>query len=166
MKALFESAGFEVKTIDKLFGGQYLWIESRISNKQKKPSKSRIINDSVTKSAVDYAKEESAFVTNMKNHLSKYDGLMAIWGAGAKGVSLANLVDPNCELVDCLVDLNPQKQGGYIPGSGHPIISYHDLPERGIKTALLMNPNYLDENLKLLKENNQSLELLNIESSF
>ncbi len=115
---------------------------------------------------MDYATHESAFVAHMKRQLRKFDGHIAIWGAGAKGVSFANLIDPTRKLVDCLVDLNPQKQAGYIPGTGHPIVPYQDLPERGVKSALLMNPNYRDENLSLLKENGQILQLSDIGSHF
>ena len=72
-------------------------------------------------------------------------GPVALWGAGAKGVTLANLVDPNAALIDCVVDVNPNKQQKYLPGSGHPIVSVHDLPARGVRGAVVMNPNYLPE---------------------
>ena len=34
-------------------------------------------------------------------------GAIALWGAGAKGVTLANLVDPEQTLFECVVDVNP-----------------------------------------------------------
>ena len=77
---------------------------------------------------------------------------VALWGAGAKGVTFANLIDEQRCWLDCLVDLNPMKQGHYVPGTGHPIVSYHDLAARGVTTAILMNPNYREENLALLRE--------------
>jgi len=73
-------------------------------------------------------------------------------GGGAKGVTLANLIDPERELVACVVDLNPQKQGGFLPGTGHPIVNYLDLPLFQVKSAIQMNPNYAAENLALLHE--------------
>ncbi len=115
---------------------------------------------------MDYAAHEFAFVAHMKRELRKFDGHVAIWGAGAKGVSFANMIDATCKLVDCVVDLNPQKQGGYIPGTGHSIVPYQDLPERGVKLALLMNSNYRDEILSFLKENGQILQLSDIGSHF
>ena len=51
-----------------------------------------------------------------------------------------------------MIDINPNKQGKYIPGTGHPILGVSALKERGIKNALLMNPNYQQENLKLLAQ--------------
>jgi hypothetical protein len=58
------------------------------------------------------------------------------------------------------VDLNPNKQGGYSPGTGHPIIGYQELKERGITHAILMNPNYRDENLALLSNAKIDIELV------
>lgn len=159
LHALFERTGFHIKDIEQVFGGQYLWLEAQVSARQ-----DHLSQHGITKAAMDYATHESGFVAHMKRQLRKFDGRIAIWGAGAKGVSFANLIDPTRKLIDCLVDLNPQKQGGYIPGTGHPIVSYQDLPGRGVKSALLMNPNYREENLLLLQEAGQVLQLLDIGS--
>ena len=78
-------------------------------------------------------------------------GRVALWGAGAKGSTFANLIDPDRALIDCVVDLNPGKQGRFIPGSGHPIVDYRELASRNVTDAVLMNPNYRAENLKLLQ---------------
>ncbi|MDH5298928.1 MAG: hypothetical protein OEV91_07910, partial [Desulfobulbaceae bacterium] len=61
---------------------------------------------------------------------------------------------------DCVVDMNPNKQDRYIPGTGHPIVAPTDLPRRGVKNVVLMNPNYRDENLRLLTEAGIELDLL------
>lgn len=50
-----------------------------------------------------------------------------------------NLVDPNGTLIDCVVDINPRKQGHHLPGTGHPIVAPAELPLRGIQRAVLMN---------------------------
>jgi hypothetical protein len=59
-----------------------------------------------------------------------------------------------------VVDLNPNKQGGHIPGTGHPIVAPADLPLRRVKSAVLMNPNYRDENLRLLAAAGIELDLI------
>jgi hypothetical protein len=45
-------------------------------------------------------------------------GPVALWGAGAKGVTLADLVDADRSRIACVVDLNPQKQDALCPGPG------------------------------------------------
>jgi hypothetical protein len=78
------------------------------------------------------------------------DGPTALWGAGAKGVTSASLFDPNAEIITGVVDLNPRKQGRYVAGSGHEIIPPAQLAPMGIKSVVLMNPNYLAEVQELL----------------
>lgn len=76
---------------------------------------------------------------------------MGLWGAGAKGATLANLVDPNASLLACVVDINANKQGKFIAGTGHPITDLEGAVDRGVKTLILMNPEYREENELLLK---------------
>jgi SAM-dependent methyltransferase len=66
----------------------------------------------------------------------------AIWGAGAKGVTLAHrmALPPRC-----LIDVNPAKQGGYIPGLGTPIVAPDAALVRDLAVILVANPSYADE---------------------
>lgn len=86
-------------------------------------------------------------------------GTTAIWGAGAKGATFLNVVDPDCEFIKFVVDLTPEKQGKFIPGTGHPIVSYKVLKD---ELVLLMNPNYHEENQKLLDEAGIKARLLDV----
>ena len=65
---------------------------------------------------------------------------------------------------DCVVDLNPNKQCGFLPGTGHPIVDFRSLPARGVKAAIIMNPNYIKENQALLCEAGIELELIGYEA--
>ena len=76
---------------------------------------------------------------------------ISIWGAGAEGVTFANLVDPSCSLISYLIDINPNKQGHYIPGTGHQIINYKDIKKYDVDSVILMNQNYFDENGKEIR---------------
>ncbi|MGH7268246.1 MAG: class I SAM-dependent methyltransferase, partial [Candidatus Rokuibacteriota bacterium] len=69
----------------------------------------------------------------------------AVWGAGAKGVMFLNLLDLGPDAVPVVVDQNPRKQGGYLPGTGQAIVPPAALRDHGIRTVLVMNPNYRDE---------------------
>jgi len=114
--------------------------------------------------AIEFVKTEKEAKQQWKSQILNFrnKGKVAIWGAGAKGVTLANLTDPDCKLIDCVVDLNPKKQGKYIPGTGHPIVDYKELPSRGVKAAVLMNPNYREENLDLLNKASLDIELIEL----
>lgn len=146
----FETTGFAVSGVTHVFDGQYLWLEAATKN-------SEIFNAAVKYSEIE-CKERMVLEKKIRS-LHK-NGKVAIWGAGAKGVTFANLIDPDKIWIDCIVDLNPQKQGHYIAGTGHPIISPSELGRRGIQSAILMNPNYRAENTDLLHSLNITLNLV------
>ncbi|MBV9126048.1 MAG: methyltransferase, partial [Planctomycetes bacterium] len=72
-------------------------------------------------------------------------GAIAVWGAGAKGATFCNLVDPDVQLISCVVDINPTKQGRFIAGTGHPIVSPYELTTRCPGFVFVLNPNYTHE---------------------
>jgi 2-polyprenyl-3-methyl-5-hydroxy-6-metoxy-1,4-benzoquinol methylase len=62
---------------------------------------------------------------NLYSALMKYkkEGKkISAYGAAAKGVTLLNYCNINTDLIDYVVDLNPKKQGRFIPGSRIPIV--------------------------------------------
>lgn len=156
LSAAFQRTGFAVSRVDHIFGGQYLWLEARLAADavvcESAPSKTVLL-------ARAYAVDEPRLRKRWLGRLSelKVQGPVALWGAGAKGATLANLIDPECTLIDCVVDLNPNKQRRYLPGTGHAIVAPSELSRRGVRHAVLMNPNYRAENLQLL--NNAGIEL-------
>ena len=157
----FQSAGFDVENVTHIFGGQYLWLEGKVAAVEAPATVAKSAGQT-PQLAQEFARRERELKdlwTRLISTLSKTETI-AVWGAGAKGVTFANLVDPDRVWIDCVVDLNPQKRGGYIPGTGHPIVGYEELSQRGVTTAILMNPNYREENLALLKQSGQQVRLV------
>ncbi len=150
LSTAFEAAGFRVDAVRHLFGGQYLWLEAVPAPAGQQ---ARRVPGDVPAQAVRYGTTEQRVTRAWDEQIRQLAarGPVAIWGAGAKGSTFANLVDAECRLIDSVVDLNPNKQGRYIPGTGHPIVDYHALSPRGVREIILMNPNYRDENRALLK---------------
>jgi hypothetical protein len=69
---------------------------------------------------------------------------VAIWGGGSKGATFLATLGLR-EQVACAVDINPKKDGTFLPGTGQPIVAPAAL--QGLRPALviLMNPIYEDE---------------------
>jgi SAM-dependent methyltransferase len=151
----FERAGFSVTRVTKTFGEQYLWLEATLAHPTDTPSCDA---SSIPALARRFGERERQWIEAWRDRL-RSGGKLAIWGAGAKGVTFANLVDPDCELIDSVIDLNPHKQGHFVPGTGHPIVAPAALGERGVTRAILMNPNYRAENLALLHSLQLDIEL-------
>ena len=78
-------------------------------------------------------------------------GGVVVWGAGAKGTTFLNLVDGS-DRVDGVVDLNPRKQGGFVPGTGHRIDAPAALAGTEWERVIAMNSVYADEIMLLLRD--------------
>jgi len=147
LKTIFQNTGFKVKKIQLAFRRQYIWLEAKLN---KETSITKKCPKRILALAKSFANEENNLKNEWKRKITKLksEGPVAVLGAGAKGVTFVNLVDPNAKLVDCLVDLNTNIQGLFVQRTGHQIVSYEQLKNRNIKNAILMNPNYLKENIQ------------------
>ncbi len=149
----FRRAGFEVTLTARAFQGQYIWLEARPTDpahcEPEFPDKVAEFSQRIRQFARGVEAKMADCLTRLRQFHA--EGGCAIWGAATKGAMLLNLLDPECKLVRYVVDINPNKQGGYIPGTGHLIVSLEQLRESRVAGILLMNPNYLGENVQLLK---------------
>jgi SAM-dependent methyltransferase len=161
LTSAFTLAGFAVESVCHAFGGQYLWIEARPADAA---TVERLEPGEIPALAVRFGQVEGARIARLRSQIERLaaDGPVAMWGAAAKGVTLANLVDPQRRLLTCIVDLNPRKQGGCLPGTGHPIVGPRDLPAWHVRTVVVTNPNYFDENARLLRESSLDVRLVNL----
>ncbi|MCL2932617.1 MAG: class I SAM-dependent methyltransferase [Trichodesmium sp. MAG_R03] len=155
----FETSGFQVEAVKNVFGGQYLWLEATVSDKKPIDSQTAGVILSLVQ---QFSKSEKKYKQTWQLKIQELAAKekIAIWGAGAKGVTFANLIDPSCKLISCVVDINPNKQGNYLPGTGHPILSYQELAKLGVTYAIVMNQNYFKEIENLLQSANLSINLL------
>ncbi len=137
-------AGLETVRVDHVFGGQYLWVEARAARTAVLPKPGP---GPISKLASNFAladREQQARWSDIADR-KRAGQRLVLWGAGAKGVTFANQVDPQGALIECVVDINPQKQGRFLPGTGHAIVSPAALREMVSATVLVLNPNYVDE---------------------
>lgn len=140
----FEAAGFVVEEKRHVFDGQYLWIEARPSTA---PALVTKLPGDTPALARAFSRDEPLTLARWRDQAARAReaGKVAVWGAGAKGATFANLVDPRRETLDCLIDVNPRKRGTFLAGTGHPIVAPEDAAARGVAGAVLMNPNYRAE---------------------
>ena len=160
LKTAFQISGFEVKNIDLTFGGQYMWLEAAIPLSKeikitKNPTKTIELANKFSSVENDLRSKYHERIKMLSTH-----GKIAVWGAGAKGVTFTNLMDKTHKYIDSIIDLNPNLIGKFLPGTGHPIISYDQIQDRGIKNIFLMNPNYYKENLQLLTNEKINVNLI------
>lgn len=152
IRLAFEKSGFFVEDIRNIFGNQYFWVEARPASEPKILSLKDA--DNLTELALQFSEANAKLLLLWKEKLIDLhaQGNIAIWGAGAKGVTFANLFDPGKNLISYIIDINPQKQNKFLPGTGHPIIGYHKLLQKNISSVIILNPNYRQEIEKLLRQ--------------
>ena len=154
---LLVRTGFSTVAIEEAFGGQYLWAEAALSM-QSVPECEALSRRAPT------ANWEDELIRNLKGKVAELasNRTLALWGAGAKGITFANLLDPDASLFRCIVDLNPRKQGLFAAGTGHPIVDFTRLAEFGVDTCLVMNPLYLAENRELVGSLHEHIDLVDV----
>ncbi|NLD73931.1 MAG: methyltransferase, partial [Chloroflexi bacterium] len=69
---------------------------------------------------------------------------VVVWGVGSKGVTFLNALGPDAP-IDCVVDINPRKEGMYVAGTGQRIIAPEALREVRPDVIIIMNPAYREE---------------------
>ena len=74
-----------------------------------------------------------------------------LWGGGSKGVSFLTTLGLTEEIA-AAVDVNPYKQGKFMPGTAHPVIAPKALIDQPADLVIVMNPIYVPEIELSLKE--------------
>ncbi len=123
-----------------LFGGQYLFVVAELAT-LKAPR--RDVRDCV------------AFPHNFTDTITRPSrtgsGPAAIWGGASKGVVFSLLKARAGEPITTVIDINPAKQGKYLPATGllvrSPSEALATLPKGS--TIYVMNSNYADEIKKM-----------------
>ena len=67
-----------------------------------------------------------------------------IWGSGSKGVSFLTTLGLD-EGIAGAVDINPHRQGYFMPGTGHKLFGPDELIELKPDVVIVMNPIYREE---------------------
>jgi hypothetical protein len=139
---LARRAGFRVMGHRAVFGGQYQWIELRLAKGRVRVEPPGVVAGGRLSG---FARASRARLERMTTRIRLGRGgtPWAVWGAGAKGVALVNLL-PRLQPV-AVIDSNPAKQGGVIAGSPVPVIGPEDPRIAGLGLVVIANPNYAAE---------------------
>lgn len=148
------SAGFNVVEQQRSFGGQYQWAICDPTTRSVPPN--RDANSDLA--AVEAYSELE--VARFETVCSLFEGTdhFVLWGMSGKGAILAALL-PEGQVAGG-IDMNIAKQGRYAPMSGVQIHPPEWLNSLGATTALVMNPNYLDEIGNLIQRLDIQVDLI------
>jgi SAM-dependent methyltransferase len=162
LASLMETVGFRVLRTAVTYGEQYLTVEARYGG-----GAGTLSRDSSAETA-EWLEEVASFPARVAAKITRWrDDIerrvrsgqrVAIWGSGSKGVSFLNTLGVS-ELVSYAVDINPHRQGYFMPGGGQRIVAPDELAALGIDYVVVMNGVYLAEVRAMLQERGLAPEL-------
>jgi SAM-dependent methyltransferase len=144
---LFQRAGFTVLDIRSEYDGLYLAIEAVPAEQPANfPADDSLTRWTVTKTREfgDTVRETIESWNRRIANLKAEGKRVMVWGSGSKGVAfLTALQDP--EAVSWVVDINPYRQGMFMPGTGHQVVAPEFLRVAQPDVVVVMNPIYMGE---------------------
>lgn len=150
----FRQAGFLVTDSDECYeGGQYVFVDAvpgRGERDRLNHAHSEVPAE-IREFAAHHAQQQQLWTQRMDDY-RRSDRRVVVWGAGGKGISFLNSL-PTADSIAYVVDINPDKHGGFIPGSAQEIVGPEFLQEYRPETIILMNGLYEQE----IREQLQSL---------
>lgn len=161
LKGLFARHGFAIDGVSREYSGQYLAILGHYVGER--------TDGGLTGEIEQMKRQVAGFKIAFARKIAEWQGIVAdrvakgarvvIWGSGSKGVSFLSALD-NRDAISHVVDINPNRQGKFMIGSGHAIVGPADL--RAIKpmTVIVMNRVYIPEIGEMLAKQGLSPELL------
>lgn len=155
LRDLFERCGFDVRDVWTDYDDQYLMIEAtRSSGRAPAPVRTdrsvRALAEKVERFSVTVAAQHAAWRKRMADW-AKQGQKVVLWGSGSKAVSFLTTLGIADEM-QYVVDINPHRQGMYMPGTGHGIVSPDFLVAYRPDRVIVMNPIYRNEISKMLEE--------------
>jgi len=164
----FRSAGIAPSRLERTFDDQYLFITAAAGHDE--PSEP-LPEEETAQEAVALAERFSAaFDETQRYWRGKLRAARArgartvIWGSGSKGVGFLSMLGVVGE-VDYAVDVNPDKHGMFMPGTGHEIVSPDRLDIVRPDLVVVMNPIYRDEIAEDLARRGIETELVTLGSA-
>ena len=144
---LCERAGMRVERAAPVFGDQFLCVEASVGEAG---TGETVIDDAVgevrdlvARFGAEYERKVDVWQRRLRE-LSALGRTVVLWGAGSKGITFANTV-PGGATLSALVDLNPRKQGRFVPGTGQRVVGPADLDAIRPDVIVAMNPLYKEE---------------------
>lgn len=148
LEMLFESCGLNVMSIDSIFEDEYLGIVGRRKRSaEAAPSVSTGSSDDLLSELDDFAQHFKHEIQRWQHKISELQGRrerVAIWGAGMRGINFLHRF-ADADVFSTIVDINPDRQGSFLPGSGCMIDKPEVLQELQPDRVLVSNPNYQNE---------------------
>ena len=145
---LFRRSGFAVLDLETEYAGQYLTIEAKPARGTPLPPLPQEDDlAALAQHVADFPGKCRAKLDEWRRLVRDARGngrRIVLWGSGSKGVSFLTTLGIG-DSIDCAVDINPHRQGYYMPTTGQRIVPPAALKEHRPDVVIIMNAIYRDE---------------------
>jgi hypothetical protein len=144
---LFRAAGFHPTEVGSEYDGQYLTIAASTGNGGAGPLVGADQLDDLARwvqGFPDLFRSQLDFWRERLDAWRAAGKTAVIWGSGSKGVSFLTTLGL-ADGIEGAVDINPHRQGYFMPGTGHTIFGPDDLVALKPDVVIIMNPVYREE---------------------
>jgi len=160
---LFTECGYSVLEVSRTYGDQYLTIECKPGEHQARKKSADHTDMAELLSLVNTFKaradERQSYWESTITSTHEAGQKIVIWGSGSKAVSFLTTLRTG-QLIDCVVDINPNKAGSFMPLTGQKIVAPEALLERRPNLVIVMNRIYENEIKKDLEAMHVRAEVL------
>ncbi len=167
LATLFLQSGFDVTDLFTGYDDQYLMIEARAVYG------SGSIDQSLRPLLDQQIEDVNYFAANVQNRLDDWRSTLddlkqsgrktVLWGSGSKGVAFLVALGVSDE-IEYVVDINPNKHGTFMAGTGHEIVGPAFLQTYEPDIVIIMNPVYTEEISRQLAQLGLSPEIMTVEA--
>lgn len=158
LAALFFRSGFDVLAVHRAYDGQYLTLEARPCGEgSKAPLPLDGDLEFLQSQVVTFAERLGSKAKLWRSRFADFQASgkrVVLWGSGSKAVAFTTCLGLRDE-IGYTVDINPYRQGTYLPGTGHYIVPPAFLKDYRPHVVIIMNAVYLNE----IREELDSLQL-------
>ena len=147
LRRLFEEMGFSVRQVAPCFLDEYLGIEANPAAANAESRRDPRDIESLSREVEEFARlyrettrRWSAWLADLRR-----SGRRAVlWGAGARAVAFLSALRPG-EEIPRLVDINPRRQGLFMPVTGQEVAAPDRLADDPPDAVLITNPAFASE---------------------
>ncbi|WP_425092185.1 class I SAM-dependent methyltransferase [Tropicimonas sp. S265A] len=143
--AAFRAAGLRPVSLVRGYGDQFLSIEAEKAETAGEKVVAPCDLEPLQRVASGFADYFHRETQRWEMLLEATDGPVVIWGAGSKGITFANVMAHTGSGFAAMVDVNPQKHGRFIPGTGTQVIAPSAVADIAPALILISNGLYKDE---------------------
>lgn len=149
---LFRTSGLGNLRLERGFDDQYLLLEARQGPPTGPVQPDQV--EHVVERCRSFGEAARGEIERWRRLITESDDrgeTVVTWGAGSKAVGFLSALSLD-EEISAVVDVNPFKQGSFLPGSAHEIVSPAALRELKPDLVVVMNPVYRREIEEMLAD--------------